>query len=510
MNQKTLIAVNTASAYARQVVRLLINLALVPFVLSRVGAESYGLFQTVLSISGIFLLLELGMSEAVTRFIAREHALGDEGACREVWLTALAAYLVPAAGVICLLVPASPWLARWLMPGAEDPATPTALLLIAWGMLALSFPALAYRGVLRGLQRGLAIAAVEIAADLARAALIVGVLLFVSQDIAWVLAITALAAVCANLGLAGVVHRSARFATFQRSAIHRDRLRSILAFSIVSFIGQIGFLLNLHVHRLILSRMLGPAAVTAYFLASFVREMLEELVMRFTSTMTPAAARFQPLGNTTGLQQLLLRGTRYAVLMAGLAAGPIAAFAEPLLRIWLWRNPEYADLAPLMVAIVGVSLVELTRGSAPNILVGMARQKVLAIANLSTVVLDAGLAIALLATTSLGLWSLVISTATAVVLRRAVVFWNVCSVVGVSKRALLARSILWPLLPGAVSYVLGVAIQFVYVPSGWIPLLLCGAATGSAGLAFAAGVTLTRDERRELVGPLHSLLGRTA
>lgn len=334
MNQKHLIALNTFSNYARLGVRTLIGLALAPYVLARVGEVANGIYLQVFALVGLMLMLDIGISAAVMRYIARESALGDDRACQEIWLSSLVAYAVPGLITLGLFVAAAPWMVPILHTDAAYHRLAIILLMIAGVMFAFEFPSNAYRGVLLGLQKRFAIVAFEIVADVLRAIAIVIMLKWWTTDIVWVMVATAATAIAANIGLSLAVHVSCRWARFDRTAIRWERLRSILGFSIATAVAQVGFTLNLYMHRLLIGAILGPAFVTVYYFAGQFRDIVENALSYFTTTIIPVAAKYQALNDASVLRALMIRGSRYAVLAAGLLAAPLAAFAAPLLRTW--------------------------------------------------------------------------------------------------------------------------------------------------------------------------------
>lgn len=505
MNQKTLIALNTAASYGRQGVRLLVNLALVPYILGKVGEDTYGVLLNVMAITGLLAILDIGVSGAVERYIAREAALGDDRACREYWLTSFVAYLLPSAILLLVVMPASSWIEHMIRLDPSQHGTARSLTLIAVAMLALGFPANAYRGVLRGYQRGFFIAVVEIITDVVRAGLIVVTLHYWTTNIVMVMAVTAVTTIASNFALVVAVHWHYSWARYQRAAVRRDRFGSILRFSIASFMGQVAFMLNVHLHRLLIGKILGPADVAVYYTVAIVfRDMIENLHLQFTGTMIAPVAKYQAADNLNAVRNLLLLGSKYGLILAGLLAAPIAAFAEPLLRIWLHRTPEYVQYAPLLAASVLLSLMELSRGASHAVLVGMARLRFLGVVNLVAVALDGILVIIFLEYTSWRLYGVLAATGCAILFRRTLINCYACRTVSIPPHRFFLKCVVWPLIPAAISLAAGWTIQRWYVPTNMLELLVTGTAAGGIGLLFAIFVTVTRSERAELLSILRS------
>ncbi len=69
---------NIFSSWAGYVVTLLVGFLLAPFVVHRLGTTGYGVWTLVVSLTGYFGTLDLGLRQSVGRFVARYMALEDD------------------------------------------------------------------------------------------------------------------------------------------------------------------------------------------------------------------------------------------------------------------------------------------------------------------------------------------------------------------------------------------------------------------------------------------------
>ena len=71
------------SSYIFMVFEVLSTLLLTPFILRSLGQAEYGVYSLTLSVTAYLLLLDMGVGNAVVRFIAKYRAHGDtEGQCK--------------------------------------------------------------------------------------------------------------------------------------------------------------------------------------------------------------------------------------------------------------------------------------------------------------------------------------------------------------------------------------------------------------------------------------------
>src|ERR1019366_9982088 len=68
---------NVLSTWSGYVATLLIGFFLAPFIVHRLGNTGYGVWTLVVSLTGYFGLLDLGLRQSVGRFVAHHVALQD-------------------------------------------------------------------------------------------------------------------------------------------------------------------------------------------------------------------------------------------------------------------------------------------------------------------------------------------------------------------------------------------------------------------------------------------------
>src|ERR1700688_3717326 len=67
----------------------LLSLVMMPFVVRSLGDRMYGMWSLVATLVGYYGLLDLGLSAAVSRYLAAALGVGDEDQCNRVFNTSL-------------------------------------------------------------------------------------------------------------------------------------------------------------------------------------------------------------------------------------------------------------------------------------------------------------------------------------------------------------------------------------------------------------------------------------
>src|SRR5262249_31271907 len=96
MSTKQRIALNVIYNWAGMAVNLLTGFLTVRLLVDQLGAQGYGLWIQIASLSGYFGLLDLGIRGSVGRNMAYCRARGDAAGVRALFSTALAIFTVPA------------------------------------------------------------------------------------------------------------------------------------------------------------------------------------------------------------------------------------------------------------------------------------------------------------------------------------------------------------------------------------------------------------------------------
>jgi len=84
MSRKRIISSNIKYNTLSQGIVFAVNLALFPFIVSHVGKEVYGMYLLVMALTGYLGVLELGVTAAVTKYVAELTAKGDKEGAKKI------------------------------------------------------------------------------------------------------------------------------------------------------------------------------------------------------------------------------------------------------------------------------------------------------------------------------------------------------------------------------------------------------------------------------------------
>jgi len=365
---------NIFSSWAGYVVTLLVGFLLAPFVVHRLGTTGYGVWTLVVSLTGYFGTLDLGLRQSVGRFVARYMALEDDDNVNRTISNALA--MLGAAALLGLLATVIANFSFGVFNiDRHLQADARIALLIAGVNISMALPMSVFNAILFSMERFDVVTAITVGGALTRSTLVV-VALSRGHGLIALALITLFsssaeyfsAALCAK----GLYPRlRPRF-----QYLEVKRCRELFGFGIYRFIWIVANQLIFYTDTVVIGVFLNAAAITYYAIAGSLINYGRNIVSLAADTFSPAATRLDAKSDQAGLQDLLIMGTR-----VGLAVGlPLCLGFLFLGRqfIVLWMGPAYAISAVYLVVLTIPQFISVSQYISAQILVGMAKHKVLA------------------------------------------------------------------------------------------------------------------------------------
>lgn len=493
---------NSISGYLSSATTIVIGLLLTPLLVTQLGHQVYGVWVLVTSLAIYLTLLDMGVADAVTRYVARARAVRDGDQVTAVVSTAFTVYLV--GGLLSLVI--TSLLVFLLLPALNTPEEllPTAQwLLMALGigsMLILSCRV--FDGALRGAQRyDLANAlqivySVFLAGGTALALLLGGGL----AEIAWV---NLSASVLMAAGQAVVGRWAVPEARLARHAVSRSLARELVGFSSWVFLTNISYRVYTHFDAVILAIFLPVRAITPYNLGYRVAALLGEGLYPVLKLLFPIAAEMHMRQENEALRRLLVQGTKVALAIS-MAGGIIIWFlGEALIRLWI--GPGLEEATPILHLFVAFFIISNTSQPAREVLKGGGRIRLLAMMAVADTILNLGLSAVLVqvyGAPGVALGSVIpVALVSLVLLRYTLRHQGI----GLGE---FARTVVGPsVVPAAGTTALLLVLAWLAPAAGWLGLVVSGLL---GVMTFCALYLLSpggAPEREQLIGRLRQMRG---
>lgn len=354
--KKSSLKLNTIANFAGSIWVALIGLLFVPVYLHYLGVEAYGIIGVFAGLQAILSLLDLGLSPALSRDLARLSAFPDKaGEMRDLTRTLEIVNWGISAFILVFLLALSPLLAHyWIQPGALSPNTVLQCLMIMSVSAAVQFANGLFVGGLMGLQRQAGLNLINSVFAAVKAVGAVAVIVYFSRTIQafliWQVAVTLIQTFLTYFFLHISLPKSEASARFDSPL-----LKQVWRFAAgTTAIGVVVTVLT-QTDKVILSRLLTLEYFGYYTLATTVSATgLSVIIGAINNAVYPELARLVALKDETALRRLYHYSCQLMSVLLIPAAAILAFFATDILLLWT-RNETIALNTSGLLALTAVA-----------------------------------------------------------------------------------------------------------------------------------------------------------
>jgi O-antigen/teichoic acid export membrane protein len=326
----------------------------VPITIRGLGPDAYGLMALVSALTGYLGLIDMGLGQAIVRYLSYFRALGEGRPMIAIVRVALTWFAAAGCvGGLFLFLSAS-WLASDLLQVPPD------LMVSAVMVIRLSAVNLVLGLVLSvGTAIPISFLRFDIAAGMSGA---FSTLYWIGPAAVVTLGYGIVAITLfyiASNALALVLYfyfgwRLFRAVSLDAGPEWREIRRMVLSFAGLVGANRIGSTLAAQTNRLMVGMTAGTAAAAYYQVPSVLASKATELLNRIAGVLFPTGSALIARGDYEGLRALYFKSSRYLFLLNASMAMPIAVYARPLLGFWV--SPLYAEKGSQALVIFAATL----------------------------------------------------------------------------------------------------------------------------------------------------------
>jgi O-antigen/teichoic acid export membrane protein len=306
---------NAASNYLCLALRLLVGMLMFPMLYRAFSKEEFGFWSLLWSVFGYGVLLDFGFGFTAQKRVAELSLTQEWDKLSRVLSTIFYSYLGIASVLILMGLCASGLLIDCVTVSPANREYFRQILSYFLCGLGLAFPLGLFPEILRGQQR-IALANTVFAVGM------ISNLTLTAVAVQWhwgLKAIFLIAILCTYLPdlVCGF------FAMGQLDAVHirpslfsKAMVRETMTFSVFAYVTAASNLLMAKTDQLVIGSAIAVSAVAIYQAGAKVAEMFGGVSQQLPDAFSPAAAHLHAGGNRAVLQQLLINGTRFAVMVA--------------------------------------------------------------------------------------------------------------------------------------------------------------------------------------------------
>ena len=480
MREETRVIVNVMLAYGSRAVAAVVGILMVPYLIGQLGEERYGTIGLANSLLALVLLVELGIRPAASRQFSRFLYSGESRRANELASTSLAIYAGLALLIVVVMIGAAgPFLATMQLPAELVPETRWVLVLVAasLGVALLQAP---FEAALASQLRYDVTQYCQAMGVVFRAAFIVALFTLLPPALmVW----AAAALVWALISLAvhrAQAHRLCPSLELRRPLVSRRGVRDLASIGAYATVMQAAQWLAEYSGPLIVSAWLGPQAVAYYTPAIILVVSLQPLSRAFLGQLTPVVTRAYAEGDPERIRRVLMRSTRYSLLIGGGSVVWAGVVAGSLVPVWLGES--FAITTWVLVAWCARSLLQSGAGASFAVFLGTGQLRAVAWVNIALAVVGVGGGIWLVTRTDLGVLAPAVAMLSAQTLRSVAWFVLATRISGQARLPYLRGAFAGPTVCLSA---LALAALWLQDLAGPDPLRALVVATLGAGLLYA-------------------------
>ena len=333
MSEKSQITKGAIISYISIFISITISLIYTPWMIHKVGVSDYGLYSLVGAFLSYFML-DFGLSGAVTRFVAKYRAEGDEKKVEN--MLGLTAKMYFAIDVVIFLVITIVYffltdIFKGLTP--EELGKLKVLYCISGTFSVLSFAFKPVGGVMAAYEYFVVNKSLDIVVRVGTVIFII-IALLLDGNIFHVVFIT---------GATGFITAIIRYSFLIKKTklkinwkyFHKDELNSLFSYSIWVLVRQFAQLFRLN----LVPTILGIVSNTAEIAIFAVGRSLEGFVFTFSAALNglflPKVTRIAQANNQAQLKELMVRVGRIQLYIITLILFGFSVYGQSFIRVWV-------------------------------------------------------------------------------------------------------------------------------------------------------------------------------
>jgi O-antigen/teichoic acid export membrane protein len=490
---------NTLISGVVGVLSLLINFFVVAFAIHRLGMNAYGVFVLALSFSvsaGYLSISDLGLQAGVSRFIADADGRNDRNRMSEIVSSALAILLGTGVAAALILLALAVAAAHLFHVPTESLRTALGLLFVLFAAEALfTLPALAFAGLLQGLQRYGRIKTIDMSRQLLYSGAVLAVL-STGHGVVGFGVVTVCSSLFTAVGYAVMAKLSCPDLHISPHLISRAGIRPLAGFSVWAFVAAISGVIWAQMDKVILAAAAPVSVLTGYDIANRLQSAASYPLSFTTQAVVPAAANLSAIQSTVRLRALLIRGTRYTLALSFPATIAAMILARPLIIAWVGK--QYANMSGPTQLFLVYQLVISSATIAHTIPIGLGRMRTIALYSTTAMVINLGISIALVG--PLGISGVIIGTLVGYGITAPLYIRLALVLLSMRLREFATQAVL-PVAVWAVVFAVVLAVTAQILQP--VQLITIAACCVPAAIIYGAGVVrfaMSAEERRGLLG----------
>ncbi|MFA5878126.1 MAG: oligosaccharide flippase family protein [Candidatus Staskawiczbacteria bacterium] len=334
MSRKRIIGNNIKYNALSQVIVFSVNLALFPFIVFHVGKEIYGIYLLVMALTGYLGVLELGVTAAVTKYVAELTAKGDHEGVKKIISASFSLFFAIGLFIAIILFILSFYFDHIFTVDVANRIVMRQLFWVAAVASLFIWPGKIFTRVLDGFQRYNWLAAIKIGEIV-----LIGASAYLVFSQGWGIVYFLLLSYLFIILEYVVAYIISRYRLIKSTIIfpyfNKKVFRVIFGFSFYLFLSNLVGILIFNFDSFVIGAFVSIAAITIYSVGFNLQGGFRVINSLLGSPLFPAEADMEGRGENDKQKELLFKGTKYITLIFVPSVIITIIFAELFINNWM-------------------------------------------------------------------------------------------------------------------------------------------------------------------------------
>ncbi len=351
------IVTNTLFNTAGRFWQVLVSFFLTPYILHHIGLEQFAAWALIGALLGYIGLFDLGVGNAFVKFIAHDHALGEQRRINQTVRAGLLIYALVGLGILLIAPPCFPALFRMLHFPADTFEAVQSAFRIGLVLFAVKSLFGVYNAVLVGLQRTDLGNKIQMASSIPR---VLGTVFVLEGGYGIVglmlneLAVISLSGLCQTRLAYGVLPG---LTVRAEGGVSWKSIERLFGFGMRIHVSTLASFLNLHLDKFLIAFFVNGVFVAFYEMASRLTLTVRSFPSLLVSAVMPAVSELSARNERRRVYDLFLFGSKCVVLVGTPLMFFVALTASDLITLWMGRGYEKAVPVVQLLALAYYTVI---------------------------------------------------------------------------------------------------------------------------------------------------------
>jgi len=493
---------NVFTSWMGMVITLAVTFFFTPYLIGRLGQGQYGIWSLVFSLVAYMRLADVGMSQAISRFVSKYFASEDWDQLNQVVSSAARIYTLVSITIVAASAIIAFGVLHYFQISPEYLRIARITLVVIGTNQAVTYLFIPFAALLP-FHRADIVNYFEVAQLLLQTLAIIVLLELGLGLIAMSLVVLGLN-VLSHLIRYWLRCRMFPKVRFSRAAITHEKTRELLAYGTTSLLIVAAWIVVFQTDNIVIGRFLSMEAVALFAVPAAIVTQLRNSINAIAVPIVPTISHIEAQQDEAQVMEIYHKSTRYLYYLCGFICITLIIYGGPFILLWV-KEDFRASIQILHILIVP-ACIYLPQMVANSVLFGVSRHKILlyiiASEGISNIILS------VILVKSMGIVGVALGTAIPQVVIYLFIYPLVFhramkSSVGRFYTIALRSSLLAVLfaLPAAFG------MKALLPPANWLHLIVDCVAVGAVVMVGFFWLVLERPDRERIVVKLSTKLG---